>query len=208
MKRARSILSLVFLLSALVCASGCQDTRAPAATARAEQPAAAPPETSRAAEPPPVRDAAPDTKPASETAAGPAPEPPKTVKPAAAAARLDITFDTLKFDMPKGSTYQSSMLTPKIKELEGRRVRLRGYILPSFQQTGLMQFVLVRDNMQCCFGPGAALYDCVVVEMLPGRSTDFTIRPVAVEGIFSIREFPDPEGKMLAIYHLDGESVR
>jgi hypothetical protein len=80
-------------------------------------------------------------------------------------------------------------------------------MLPSFQQTGLTNFVLVRDNLQCCFGPGAALYDCVVVEMTEGHSTDFTVRPVAVEGTFAIREFKSAEGRTLAIYHLDGTKV-
>ena len=45
------------------------------------------------------------------------------------------------------------MITPAIEKLENTKVRIRGYILPSFQQSGLTQFVLVRDNMQCCFGP-------------------------------------------------------
>ena len=62
--------------------------------------------------------------------------------------------------------------------------------------------------MQCCFGPGAALYDCVVVDMKPGKSTDFTVRPVAVEGTFTLRDFLGPDGKHLAIYHLDGDAVR
>ncbi len=44
-----------------------------------------------------------------------------------------------------------------------KNVRVRGFILPSFQQSGITQFVLVRDNQECCFGPGAALHDCVVV---------------------------------------------
>ena len=42
--------------------------------------------------------------------------------------------------------------------------------------------VLVRDNLECCFGPGAALYDCVMVRMNPGKTTNFSIRPVTVEG--------------------------
>lgn len=121
--------------------------------------------------------------------------------------RRDITFDDLKFGIEKGQTFERSMLTPKILALDGRKVRIRGYILPSFQQTGLTQFVLVRDNLQCCFGPGAALYDCILVEMRPGRSADFTIRPVAVEGTFTIHEYRGSSGKVLAIYHLDGEQV-
>ena len=63
-------------------------------------------------------------------------------------------------------------------------IRIRGYILPSFQQSGLTQFVLVRDNMECCFGPGAALFDCIVVQMAEGKTAEYTIRPVAVEGEF------------------------
>ena len=100
------------------------------------------------------------------------------------------------------------MVTPAIEKLTSTKVRLRGYILPSFQQSGLTQFVLVRDNMQCCFGPGAALYDCVVVQMEPGKTTDFTSHPVAVDGVFSIQEIRGSENKCLAIYHLDAERVQ
>ena len=124
------------------------------------------------------------------------------------AAPIDITFDDIKFDIKPDAPFKRPMLTKKIEDLAGKPVRIRGYILPSFQQTGLTQFVLVRDNQACCFGPGAALYDCIVVEMKPGKSTDFNLYPVAVEGTFTINELQDPDGKALAIYHLDGDDVR
>ena len=120
----------------------------------------------------------------------------------------DLTFDGIKFPMKKGDKFKRSMLTKKIEDLDGKRVRIRGYILPSFQQKGIKQFILVRDNMECCFGPGAALYDCIVVEMAKGKSTSFTVRPVAVEGTFAIRPFKGPDGKHLAVYHLTGLSVK
>ena len=41
-----------------------------------------------------------------------------------------------------------------------------------------------------------------------GATTDFSVRPVTVEGIFTIRELLGPDGKHLAIYHLDGQSVK
>lgn len=136
-------------------------------------------------------------------------------KPAVAQSRsgpplrtADISFDDIKFEMLKGEPFRRSMITSKIEALDGRPVRIRGFILPSFQQSGLTQFVLVRDNLSCCFGPGAALYDCIVVDMQPGKSTDYNIAPVTVEGTFSIRELLDSDGKALAIYHLDGEAVR
>lgn len=123
-------------------------------------------------------------------------------------ATRDISFDDIAFEMEKGAPFTRDLLPARVTELAGSRIRIRGYILPSFQQSGLTQFVLVRDNMECCFGPGAALYDCIVVSMLPGRSTDFSVRPVAVTGSFSLKELKGPDGNHLAIYALEGEEVR
>jgi hypothetical protein len=120
----------------------------------------------------------------------------------------DLVFDDIKFEMKKGEPFQRPMLPEKIERLDGERIRIRGYILPSFQQNGITQFVLVRDNLQCCFGPGAALYDCILVEMTQGKSTSFTVRPVAVEGVFQIKPLTGPDGKHLAVYHVDGSSVK
>jgi hypothetical protein len=221
-------LSCVTALSLFV--TGCEESRAPAASetrstvnvpetspAAKEQPepkkttpeeSAAKGPAPDAASPAPESSAAKPEQPVAK-AEEPAAKPDIPVrKPPAPAGTQNITFDTLKFAIEKNDDYQRSKLTPEIEALDGRDVKLRGYILPSFQQSGITQFVLVRDNMQCCFGPGAALYDCVVVDMKPGKTTEFTVRPVAVEGKFELRDFKGPDGKFLAIYHLDGEAVR
>jgi hypothetical protein len=138
-------------------------------------------------------------------AAGPA--TPVTVRAAAAAPR-EISFDDIKFEMEKGAPFTRDLLPERVTSLAGTAIRIRGYILPSFQQTGLTQFVLVRDNQECCFGPGAALYDCIVVRMRPGKTADFSIRPVAVAGTFRLDELRGPDGSHLAIYALDGDEVK
>jgi hypothetical protein len=142
------------------------------------------------------------------SASRPKPRPgTKTVVLARAGDRpYDKTFDDLRFEMTVGDKFQRSMLTQEIETLHGQRIRIRGYILPTPQKHGVTQFVLVRDNQECCFGPGAALYDCILVEMKTGKTADFTIRPIAVEGRFEVREFVI-DGKHLAIYHLDAESA-
>jgi len=134
-----------------------------------------------------------------------APPVPTTRTPST--ARRDISFDDIKLDMQKGDPFTRDLLPSRVTGLEQSRVRIRGYILPSFQQTGLTQFVLVRDNMECCFGPGALLHDCVVVRMVPGTTANFSIRPVAVTGTFRVQELRGPDGRHLAIYALDGEAV-
>lgn len=120
----------------------------------------------------------------------------------------EVSFDDIKLDMEKGSPFTRSLLPKRVTALTGEPIRIRGYILPSFQQTGLTQFVLVRDNQECCFGPGAALHDCIVVRMQPGKTTSFSIRPVAVAGTFRIDELKAPDGSHLAIYAMDGHEVK
>ena len=133
----------------------------------------------------------------------------KTVALARAGDRpYDKTFDDIRFEIAPDQPFRRDMLPAAIEAIAGQRIRIRGFILPTPQKRGIRAFVLVRDNQECCFGPGAALYDCILVEMQPGKTAEFSIRPVAVEGTFDIREIIGPDGKHLAIYHLEGESVR
>jgi hypothetical protein len=121
---------------------------------------------------------------------------------------LDLTFDDLAFEMEKTEKFKRSMLTPKINSFNGRSIRLRGFILPAFQQSGITQFVFVRDNKECCFGPGAALYDCVLVRLAKGKKTVYTVRPITIEGKFQLKEEPGPDGKIWSIYRMKNAIVR
>lgn len=133
-------------------------------------------------------------------------------------AKGDINFDDLQFKIEKDARFKPAMLTDDVKKLDGVKVKLRGYILPStlFKETNIDQFVLVRDNQECCFGPGAALFDCVIVEMVPGKTTDFVTRPVTVEGKFKIdtEKYKYPNGvgprgaSHFAIFKIDGVNVK
>lgn len=122
----------------------------------------------------------------------------------------EITFDDIKFDIEKDGKFKRSMLTKSIENLNDKKVRLRGWLLPSsvYMQKNIRYFVLVRDNMECCFGTGAALYDCVIIEMVKGKSVDFTTRPIAIEGEFSVKEYEYPDGGHYAIYRIKGVSVK
>ena len=179
------------LLPLLLLAVGCAKPEAP------REPAVAPVDV----------DAVPPSVAAAE--APPETAPPVVPSKAAPDGRIrEITFDDVKLPLEKGDPFTPDILPPAVKGLDGQRVRIRGYILPSFQQRGITNFVLVRDNMECCFGPGALLHDCVVVAMIPGKSTEFSIRPVAVTGTFRIKEMKGHDGKHLAVYAIDGEEVK
>jgi hypothetical protein len=125
-----------------------------------------------------------------------------------AAGVLESSFDDVRFEMDKTAPFDRALLTPKVKALFGDRIRIRGYMYPTLRKRGLKQFVLVRDNLECCFGPGAALYDCILVTMQEGKTAEFSIRPIAVEGKFRLDEFKGPDGQILAIYQMEGEAVK
>ena len=110
--------------------------------------------------------------------------------------------------MKKGSPFDRKLLTPKINEYHNSTVKLRGYIRPSFTQSGLSKFIFVRDNKECCFGPGAAIFDCVLVRLDEGLETDFTVRPISIEGKFSLKEYKGPDGNVWSIYRMTNAKVK
>ncbi len=156
-----------------------------------------------------------DTLATAAATSGTLPKPAANLKPGAKTVALekagdrpyDKTFDDLRFDIKVGEPFRPEMLPEKIVQMKQQRIRIRGFILPTPQSRGITTFVLVRDNQECCFGPGAALYDCILVEMRPGKTATYSIRPVTVEGTFDIQEVRGPDGMHLAIYHLTAESV-
>jgi hypothetical protein len=83
-----------------------------------------------------------------------------------------------------------------LKDLDGKRVRVRGFMYPTFQETDIPAFVLARDNQICCFGRNPKIYDLVEVTLRDGVTTDYIQgRPFDVFGIFHIS--PEADGDEL-----------
>jgi len=121
---------------------------------------------------------------------------------------FELTFDDLKFEMEKGSKFERSLLTDKINSYDNNVITVRGYIRPSFSQSGLKKFIFVRDNKECCFGPGAALYDCILVRLAKGSTTNYTVRPVTIKGTFTLKEYEGPDGKVWSIYRMNDTEMK
>jgi hypothetical protein len=104
---------------------------------------------------------------------------------------------------PDAATYMPAWL----KALDGRRIRIRGFMYPTFQQTGVHAFGLARDNQICCFGRNPKIYDVFDVVLHEGATTNYIPnRPFDVVGVFHIR--PEGEdGKLYRLYEMDDASV-
>ncbi len=206
---------MLLLLMSLTSLTGCQQSAPPPPSAIPVASSTATPSASSPTES--VASASAESK-RSETKAAPRPTDPQLadqkVRPRTmrrAGGVLDLTFDDLEFDIEADEDFLPEMLGENIRALDGKSVILRGFILGAsvFQQQGFDEFVLIRDNQQCCFGPGAKIYHNVMVEMEDGKTADFSFRPVQVAGVLSIRPWVNPgDGKTYSVFHLAATSVK
>lgn len=92
-----------------------------------------------------------------------------------------------------------------LKALDGKRIRVRGFMYPPFQDTGIRGFVLARDNQICCFGRTPKEYDLVDTFLRKGVTTNYIQnRPFDVVGIFRIKSEIE---KFTAMYELEDAVV-
>lgn len=138
--------------------------------------------------------------------------PEKTFDKASADGTLRVSFDDIDLlkilNMEPVPTDAVDYFPEWLEQLDGKRVRIRGFMYPAFQNTGLRGFVLARDNQICCFGRDPKVYDLINVKMKEGTTTDYIppTRSFDVEGTFLIRPDVD-EDLWLGLYQIRDAKV-
>jgi len=96
----------------------------------------------------------------------------------------------------------NAQIPEALKKLDGRRVQISGFMLPvKFDGTKVSQFLLMRDQMMCCYGVVPQINDWVVVQMVkPVQFTPDT--PVSFRGKFRVGAMQE-NGFLTGIYVLD-----
>jgi hypothetical protein len=93
-------------------------------------------------------------------------------------------------------------------ELDGRDVLLKGYMYPGSRQQGITEFLLCRDQGDCCFGGDPKLTDRVLVRIADPRGIAFTQRLVTIAGRFRVEPAGTAELGGGVLYHLDEALTR
>jgi hypothetical protein len=94
-----------------------------------------------------------------------------------------------------------------LKSLDGKLVRIRGFMFPTYVATGLTEFALARDNGICCFVRQPKIYDIMTVQLAEGETTDYIAnRPFDVEGIFRIDPDAD-QSELSRLYRIEQAKV-
>jgi hypothetical protein len=93
---------------------------------------------------------------------------------------------------------------PEVEALNGKPIYIKGYMYPTRQQIGLTEFVLVKDNAQCCFGGQPQPTDMIVVRFEDGMTVNHREQQlVGVGGVFRAN-LPVRSGELTAIYTIEG----
>jgi len=94
-----------------------------------------------------------------------------------------------------------------LKNLNGKRIRIRGFMSPPFKAKNLDSFLLGRDNQACCYPGRAKIYDLFKVKMREGKTVDFIDnRPFDVVGIFHIDPWEE-DGELWELYRISDAIV-
>lgn len=128
---------------------------------------------------------------------------------------LRVTYDDLdllKVLNMKQATAEAPKLMPEwMKNLDGKRVRIRGFMHPQsvFQEAGIARFVFCRDTGVCCFGPNPTIYYLIEVTMKKGTTTRYIDNhPFDVVGTFRIQLSQIKEtGEIFQLYHINDADV-
>ena len=94
------------------------------------------------------------------------------------------------------------------RAVDGRDVLLKGYMYPGKQQAGIREFLLVRDQGDCCFGGNPKLTDRVRVQIAEPAGIPFSPRLVKIAGRFHIHPLAAPGLDGGVLYHIEDARVR
>jgi len=141
--------------------------------------------------------------------------PKKDFKTEGPAKALRVSFDDIDIEKVLNTKQLSTNLPEKMPEwlrkLDGKRLRLRGYMHPQsvYETEGIGRFILCRDTSACCFGPNPTIYYLVEVTLKKGETTKYIEnRAFDVEGVFRIHpEKLEGTEDIYQFYYLDEATV-
>jgi hypothetical protein len=94
-----------------------------------------------------------------------------------------------------------------LRSLDGKRVRLRGYMYLTYEPE-VERFVLLRDNLECCFGPGAKIHDNLMVDMKPGTKAKYVDMRESLEVVGRFRiDLKAERGYIYGLYRIEDATV-
>ncbi len=101
----------------------------------------------------------------------------------------------------------AKQIPPHVQALDGKKVLVTGYMLPTKVEKGLVkEFLLVSSPMLCCYGQTPQVNEFVVVNMGANGVKPVMDTPVQFLGKLVVKEMYE-DGFLTNIYSLAGEKM-
>ncbi len=155
---------------------------------------------------------------AGASAKSPSPNTPAPVAEAKTDGQLIVGFDKLssfKYDVPdenpdspfaKGKD-PDTQIPETIKAFSGKRVSLKGFMLPLKVEQGLVtELLIMRDQSMCCFGTVPKINEWVSVRMTGKGIKPVMDQAVSLVGTLKVGAIRE-NGYLVGIYQMDGERM-
>jgi hypothetical protein len=131
----------------------------------------------------------------------------------ATADTAKLTFSDLAFDVsPEQAkatvkTGYAPWLPPAVKALDGRRVRIEGYMLPTKLEDGKAKECLILANqMACCYGQSPRFCEFIVGRVKGDPAPVLQDRPLVFEGTLKVADVFEG-GAWMSLYALELDAV-
>ncbi len=102
------------------------------------------------------------------------------------------------------------LVPPQALDLEGKKIFIKGYVYPGQRKDGIREFLLVRDQGDCCFGGDPKITDRIQVSLEDSLELTYQTRLHKLGGTFHV----EPQNKAIdgakggVFYHLKADYLQ
>jgi hypothetical protein len=101
----------------------------------------------------------------------------------------------------------TSEIPQAIKDMDGKDVAVKGFMLPLVQEAGrVKEFILLKNQMMCCFGRPPQLNEWIRVTMAGDGLKPSMDRVVTIYGKLHVSTYRESSAR-LGLYRMDGEGM-
>ena len=125
---------------------------------------------------------------------------------------IAISIDDLALTVHDRKSFKESQIPKQVRRLHGKRVQLIGVMTPTFEETGIREFVFNGDTRRrfCNINAEISLIPVeylIPVKMRVGTTTSYTPKSIQVEGRLIIRPHI-VDGELESLYSIEDGTVR
>lgn len=110
--------------------------------------------------------------------------------------------------MPNDAEPGEAAIPDAIKALDGKPIAVTGFMVPIDLRDGKVRyFLLVRNQMLCCYGVMPSMNEWIHVEMNESNRVEYVNDvPITVKGKLAVGEEIE-DGVVMSLYRMNGDSV-